>query len=156
MDAKTRSPRWAFMQRLDIPDASDPTITYLRRRRVIQTPWFGFYMHWIYLPDGDRDPHNHPWSFATFILRGGYTERFHVIPEINIDVVRTQRWRRFSWHRMSRETAHRIVELREGTISLIFVGPRRASWGFHTAAGFVDWKDYPAAGLGPDPFGFDR
>lgn len=28
---------------------------------------------WWFLPDDDRDPHNHPWAFDSEILDGGYT-----------------------------------------------------------------------------------
>lgn len=30
---------------------------------------------WWFLPDDDRDPHNHPWDFVSQIKSGGYSER---------------------------------------------------------------------------------
>lgn len=59
------SPRWAFMKRHDIPDLQNPGNTYLRRWRIIQTPWFGVFLHRIYLNDNDREVHDHPWNFTT-------------------------------------------------------------------------------------------
>jgi hypothetical protein len=53
---------------------------YLVRLRIVQTPWFGIYLHDIHEDDGDRDPHNHPWSFLSFVLRGYYTERVYPDP----------------------------------------------------------------------------
>lgn len=150
LDPKTRSPRWAFMQVLLIPDWNDPSKIYLKRRRVIQTPWFGFFVHHIYLTDSQRDPHDHPWVFRTFVLRGGYTERLHTIPNVSLNYSYLQFHKRFSWHKMPLDQAHKIVLLNDKTVTLVFVGKRRRSWGFFTRDGFIDWTEYRHAG--PDPF----
>src|SRR4051812_9607864 len=74
---KLRSPRqkrqnWAFLESQTIADSvHGPMIT---RHRLIRVPWFGVYVHEIHRPDVDRDLHDHPWAFASFILSGGYTE----------------------------------------------------------------------------------
>lgn len=137
-----RSPRWAFWQRMTIP--CQDGLVYLVRLRIVQTPWFSVYLHDIHEPDGDRDPHNHPWSFISVILRGHYTERFHPFPEklIGRNVFYDQTWRRFSVHRMGRDTAHRIVEAAPGLKTLIITGPRRGGWGFFTPDGYVPWQEY--------------
>lgn len=136
-----RSPRWAFWKWTTIPCRDG--LKYLVRLRLIQTPWFAIYLHDIYEPDGDRDPHNHPWSFISFVLRGSYTENLHPYPYVHPDInVRQQHWKRFSIHRMTRETAHRITYAAPGLKTLILTGPRRHSWGFFTENGFVHWKDY--------------
>jgi hypothetical protein len=132
--------RWAFMRRFTIykNDA-----IYLDRLRLVQTPCFGVYLHHIEQPDLDRDPHDHPWSFGSLVLRGGYVERFHPYPNVHRDFhVVTRQWRRWSWHRMGTATAHRITSVQPGTVTLVFVGRRRRDWGFHTVAGFVPWRDY--------------
>lgn len=67
--------RWAFLRREDLRDG-DGAI-YLRRWRILETPWFGVLLHNIRKPDHDRDAHDHPWSWLTIALRGGYTEEIH-------------------------------------------------------------------------------
>lgn len=135
-----RSPRWAFMQRMVIP--CQDGLVYLVRLRIVQTPQFAVYLHDINEPDGDRDPHDHPWTFWSFVLRGSYTETLHVMPHVLLDATRENTWRRWSLHRMGRETAHRITHAAPGLKTLILTGPRKRNWGFHTEDGFVPWQDY--------------
>lgn len=138
-----RSPRWALWEWMKIPSTQNPGETYLDRLRIIQTPYFGVYVHWIHEPDSDRDPHDHPWNFLSFILRGGYTEYIWNNPSYHNDKAYKRRWLRGTWHKMRRGQAHRIDSLEADTISLIFVGKRQGSWGFYTAQhGWVDWRDY--------------
>lgn len=144
-----RSPRWGFNLKTTIPckDGTD----YLIRRRLIQTPLFGVYVHGIHEDDGNRDPHNHPWSFLSIVLRGEYRERYYADPiGARLSYV-TKTHRRFSIHRMGRKAAHRIVYAAPGLKTLILVGPRKESWGFFrekkdrslvVGGTFVDWKDY--------------
>lgn len=139
-----RSPRWALLKRFTIP--CQDGLIYLARLRIVQTPWFGIYVHDIYEPDGG-DPHNHPWSFVSIVLRGHYVERLYPEPgrELTYPVFREQRWRRFSAHRMGRQTAHVITEAGPGLKTLILVGPRRGEWGFFKAGRFIDWRSYEGA-----------
>lgn len=139
--------RWKFLSTISIPDSTDPTITYLRRFRIVQTPWFGVYLHHIYLPDDDRAPHDHPWGFATMILRGGYTELVHHRPEVGRPLPNPSilTWTRGSFHRFPRRAAHRITSILPGTISLVFVGRKTRDWGFWTPEGsWVRWTDWPS------------
>jgi hypothetical protein len=156
--AGTPSPRWAFWKWYLIYSAYEPTTVYLKRLRIVQTPWFGVLLHWIYLPDRDRDAHDHPWPFASFIVRGGYKE------EVSAAVTdQYGRWlggepymrkhRRFSWHRTGLNMVHQITALKDRTVTLLLVGPRVREWGFYTNAGWVQWDVYDRTGReGPDPF----
>lgn len=135
-----RSPRWAMNAKMAIPCRDG--IPYLFRRRLIQTPWFGVYLHDIFEPDADRDPHNHPWSFLSIVLRGSYTETLHTLPYVLLDATREQTWKRWSVHRMGRETAHRISYAAPALKTLIITGPRRSNWGFFTDDSFVAWQEY--------------
>lgn len=116
---------------------------YLARLRVIQTPWFGIYLHDIYHDDGDRDPHNHPWNFISIVLRGSYTERVHPEP-----AGRMSQWyilkkhKRFSAHKMGQVAAHRIVYAAPGLKTLILTGRRASGWGFFCDGEYVPWQDY--------------
>jgi hypothetical protein len=143
-----RSPRWAFMNKMVIPSTRNAGETYLTRLRIIQTPWFGVYVHDINEPDYDFHPHDHPWSFISVILRGGYTERVWPFPSSYAldmrDKSYLRRWRRWSWHSMDREKAHKIEQIEDKTLSLIFVGKRVGTWGFYTEDGWLEWSDYKA------------
>lgn len=141
-----RSPRWALWQRMTIP--CQDGLAYLVRLRIVQTPWLSVYVHDIHQPDTDRDPHNHPWTFWSLVLRGGYTEQLHPIPYVHVDTWRTNTWRRFSLHRMDRSSAHRIVHAQPGLKTLVITGRRRSTWGFFTQpwGGFVPWQQYERSG----------
>lgn len=137
-----RSPSWAFMEGFQAAKGDRP---YLDRLRLIQTPMFGLYLHRIHTPDTDRDPHDHPWWFASLVLSGGYTERVWDTPELRDRPPFAPRRRvrgRFSLRCLGRRRAHKITEVRGLLWTLVLTGPRRSSWGFWTAGGYVDWRDY--------------
>lgn len=137
MLAATTGRRFSFFRRFDIHRPGEPV--YLRRYYLVSTPWFGIYLHAIRLPDPDRDPHDHPWTFASLVLWGGYGEELH----LGEGVQRARRyWRRLTLHRMRAEQAHRINYVLPNTWSLVFVGRRRREWGFHTPRGWTPWRVY--------------
>lgn len=140
------SARWALFERFDI--RGEDGELYLRRWRIVQTPWFGIYLHKIATPDKDRDLHDHPWPFLSVVLRGGYDELLHEHPADDAmqgyrplgGLVR-RRWLSFGFRRST--DAHRIVRLhRTPTWTLVFVGRRRRDWGFYTERGWVQWECY--------------
>lgn len=145
-----RSPKWAFMSKMVIPSKRNTGELYLVRWRVIQTPWFGVFVHKINEPDFDRDCHDHPWNFTSIILRGGYTEEVWPVPRHLFmpdtlgaaPISYQRRWNLFSRHRMTTEKAHKIISVKPGTISLILVGRRFRDWGFWTPQGWVVWTEY--------------
>lgn len=134
----TPSPVWAFMESFDISKNGKP---YLDRLRIIQTPWFSVLLHRIHTPDVDRDPHDHPWPFASLILSGGYRETVWDNPA-DLCVAHAATRRQGSWHVMPMTSAHKITHVNGALWTLVLTGPRRASWGFWTDAGKIDWKDY--------------
>jgi hypothetical protein len=133
--------RWGVMSRLVIGKPGSPM---LQRIRLIQTPWFGVYIHFIYREDRDRDVHDHPWPFATLVLRGGYDEEIVPFPHIDLDLHRrAERWNRWSFHRFPVERAHKITSVKPRTTTLVFVGkPTGREWRFWTPAGPVQWDHY--------------
>jgi hypothetical protein len=149
-----RSPRWAPFRPFDIPDRNNPSQVYLRRYRIVETSLFGVYLHRIYLPDVDRDPHDHPWKFWSWLLRGAYREAVSTLPE-DPGAVHLKTHLRWSLHHMPLHWAHRITHVEPGTTTLVIRGPRRQRWGFWTKNGFVDWADYEDAGVKPDPDPFN-
>src|SRR5258708_6694326 len=51
---------------------------YIRRLHVIKTPWFAICVHWLNGPDPEPWLHDHPVTFLSLILRGGYDENREV------------------------------------------------------------------------------
>lgn len=68
--------RWGVLGITEIPDYADPTKVYLKRWRLIESPWFGIKVHHIRMSDAPqiRGLHDHPWSFISIRLRRGYSE----------------------------------------------------------------------------------
>lgn len=125
--AGNRSPRWAFMERFEVPNLDDPTQTYLARLRIIQTPWFAVYLHRMDGPDSRLTLHDHPWNFVSLVLRGGYIERRLDPITMNVHEHRVVR----HVNRMRTHDAHAIRSLlRVPTWTLMLVGPRRRTWGY--------------------------
>ena len=144
----TPSPRWAVWARFLIRCKSGEP--YLARLRLIQTPLFGVYLHDIFEPD-DGDPHNHPWSFVSIVLRGAYTEYVYLDPLGEPRRLVSKRHGRWSAHAMGRKAAHRIVAADPKLKTLILTGPRSSSgWGFFeprplSSGGgrrYVPWQEY--------------
>lgn len=138
--------RWDIGSRFVIGRPGNPM---LERIRLLQTPWFGLYLHRIHREDLDHVPHDHPWHFRSLVLRGGYTELFSPYPHIHPDIDRHLRtWRRWSRHRFTKDQAHRIVFVEPRTLTLVLVGRKHGSWGFFdTTGGWTDYRD--ALGLRP-------
>jgi hypothetical protein len=134
--------RWALLKPFQILKDGSP---HLDRLRLIETPYFGVFLHRIYRPDLDRDPHNHPWWFASVVLAGGYTELVWDHPEARQYGARPSRARvrkRGSLAQLHESQAHRITAIEGLLWTLVIVGPHRHSWGFWTHKGFVHWRDY--------------
>ena len=53
-------------------------VPFLERFTLLKTPWGQLRIHHFRRSDEDHELHDHPWSFVTFILAGGYHEQFHV------------------------------------------------------------------------------
>ncbi len=134
--------RWAFMSRKVIGSPDNPMMI---RWRLIQTPLFGFYLHLIHREDLDRLPHDHPWAFCSWVIRGSYDEEYFADSRwIRIGgPVRRQTRRRWSLRRFPSLAAHRITAVHGKVTTLVLVGRRYRTWGFYDGAGrFIDWRDY--------------
>lgn len=124
--ASNRSPRWAFLERFEVPDY-DGDGNYLTRWRVAQTPWFGVYVHRFDGPDPRDTLHDHPWPFLSVVLRGGYIER-----RLNPMTMTVNEKHRVRFvNRMPLRSAHAITSLtRTPTWTLMLVGRRVRTWGY--------------------------
>lgn len=118
--------RFAFMERFEIPAFDEPDVNYLTRWRVIQTPWFALYLHKIERPDSRPILHDHPWSFLSIVLRGGYDER-----RLDPKTMTTRRRTVRHVNLVRPHDAHYIERLHRPVVwTFLFVGPRVRTWGY--------------------------
>lgn len=140
--------RWGLNQRFVIGKQDNPM---MERWRLIQTPWFGLYVHFIHREDLDPVCHDHPWGFWRMVLRGGYLEERLKKPRIGPP--RLHQIAPWAPSFFPVEQAHRIIRVKPGTVSLVLVGRKRRTWGFWReppGLGFRQWVDYrDALGLRP-------
>lgn len=121
---------------------TDTHSEYITRLHFIKTPWFAICLHWINKPDAEPYLHDHPVSFLSLILKGGYKEYRKVGPPegVNLFMVKEHTW--FNFIKASNEDAHRIIEVKPKTLTICFMGPKIRDWGFHTENGWLYWKNY--------------
>lgn len=118
---------------------TDVESEYILRLHVFKTPWFAVCLHWIRKPDRDPWLHDHPVSFLSLILRGGYAELRAKDGDVEH---RVHKW--YNVVRASRTDRHRIVFCRKNTLTLCLMGPKTQEWGFYTPEGWIYWKTYYA------------
>jgi len=133
---------WAVLKhhRVRPKPGGDP---FIDRLKLVQTPWFGLYVHVIHQPDADPDPHDHPWVFWSVVLSGIYREVLFTDPADRTPV----RWREHRpWrpHLMRRGHAHLVKECSRPCWTLCLVGRNHGDWRFWTAQGQVEWQRYLA------------
>jgi hypothetical protein len=104
--------------------------SFLERWGLVHERFGGFYLHHIVDADPGFDVHDHPWSFVSIVLRGGYTEE-HAADARTPERTLSRTWRAGTLHRMPLNVAHRITAARPGTWTLVFRGPTRRVWGFY-------------------------
>ena len=127
---------WSFLRWFDIIIHGE---LYLSRLTLLRTPWFSIKLHWIHKPDPDRDLHDHPWWFVSFVLSGGYREMTCADPTVHPQVENTVRW----FNMKNSREAHRISYVMPKTLTLVITGGKKKSWGFYDNMGrFTDWKTY--------------
>lgn len=119
--------------------------TYMKRWRLVDNRFFGVRVHKIVRSDEDRELHDHPWTFLSFILSGGYIEHrpFGVSKEYRrFDFVfrRAEDLHRLQLHKEYAYADNRVVEKPAWTF--VIRGPTRRRWGFMTQDGWIDAEDF--------------
>ena len=92
---------------------------------------FNVFIHKFLKSDPD-DVHDHPWPYATLILKGGYYEW---VPEFNSaghKVGEIRHWRGPGHFRRSSATSYHRIELDPSVEcwTLFMPGPQKREWGF--------------------------
>lgn len=138
---------WMIWRWWEILKGSD---LYMTRLYLLNTPWFGIKLHWIARPDADRDCHDHPWWFVSWVLRGGYEERRQWYGETGLrDLSSLGTRKRWSWCFRSSTDIHQITKVEPRTLTFIINGPKCRGWGFWVPESgawskhrFVPWRTY--------------
>jgi len=147
---------WTIQRWLGRSDIVINDSIYMTRWRFINAPrWLGGWglrVHRIVRSDEDRELHDHPFSFLSIILWGGYTEErgvpfwapgeSHEVPPWTRTVHRSYGAGSIIFRRA--EMAHRLT-LDRVTWTFVVRGPIRRQWGFYTDAGWVAWHDFVQA-----------
>lgn len=136
-----------FCKRIDITIKDKTTgqeDLYLRRWVLLRTPWFQVMLHKIIRADADADMHDHPWSFKSFILKGGYIEQSPLWSDDSLVPSSQFHWKRpLSWAGRNEFSFHRIAHLPAGPAwTLVFTGPKKKAWSFLVGTRAVPWRDY--------------
>lgn len=106
-------------------------------------------LHHICTKDYDYHLHDHPFSFWSLVLTGGYVEVRPVTrspcfldsSDPREEVRRTVRLAGSLTYRHACDR-HRITHVLQNTWTLVFAGPLRQWWGFYTPVGKIHWRDY--------------
>lgn len=115
-------------------DAGD---VYLTRWILFECWAFAIYLHRFHRSDAD-ELHDHPWAYASLILREGYWEETEVGPGIRVR----------SWYGPGRLLfrpavhAHRVVLAGSHAWTLVVRSGYQRMWGFFTSEGWLEWREY--------------
>jgi hypothetical protein len=104
---------------------------------------FNVFLHKFLKSDPD-DVHDHPWPFATLILRGGYWEWRPHFNSAGEKVGELAKWcGPGSFRTASAQTYHRIELDPAVTCWTLFMpGPKQRDWGFLVRNKWVQWEQY--------------
>ena len=109
--------------------------------------WFPFniFLHKFLKSDPD-DVHDHPWPYATLILKGGYWEWIPQFNSLGEKIGEIATWRGAGHFRTCRATSYHRIELDPSVEcwTLFMPGPKQREWGFLSKGRWVQWEQYLA------------
>ena len=108
---------------------------------------FNVFLHKFLKSDPD-DVHDHPWPYATLILKGGYTEWTPIFDRDGKKTGEVAKWHGPGSFRVARARQYHRVELDPGVEcwTLFMPGPHQREWGFLTKNKWVHHTDYLSTG----------
>lgn len=104
---------------------------------------FNIFLHKFLKSDPD-DLHDHPWPYATLILRGGYYEWTPVFNSKQEKIGEICTWRGAGSFRTGGATSYHRIELDPEVEcwTLFMPGPKQRDWGFLVRNQWVQWQQY--------------
>lgn len=109
----------------------------LRRFYLLQTKFISIYLHHLISSDEDGAMHDHPWTFVSILLTGGYYEQTDT----------GLHWRRWLSILFRPAKFRHFLVLEKPVWTLVFHFKRVRRWGFwpkdeNGIPRFMFWKDY--------------
>lgn len=104
---------------------------------------FNVFLHKFLKSDPD-DVHDHPWPYATLILKGGYYEWVATFNSNGEKISETRHWRSAGHFRTCSAKSFHRIEL-DPTVTawtLFMPGPKQRDWGFWTKGKWMQWQEY--------------
>ncbi len=120
---------------------------YLERYYVFlrDRKWFPFnvFLHKFLKSDPD-DVHDHPWPYATLILKGGYYEWTPVFDKDGKKIAEMCTWRGPGHFRICKATSYHRIELDPNVTAwtLFMPGPQKREWGFLVKNKWIPHGEY--------------
>ncbi len=104
---------------------------------------FNVFLHRFLCSDPD-DVHDHPWPYATLILKGGYYEWTPQFNSKGEKVGEIAKWRAPGHFRICSATSYHRIELDPDVEcwTLFMPGPKQREWGFLVRNRWVQWEQY--------------
>lgn len=104
---------------------------------------FNIFLHKFLKSDPD-DVHDHPWPYATLILRGGYYEWVPVFDTVGRKIGEVQHWRKPGHFRTCSANSFHRIELDPNVTcwTLFMPGPKQRDWGFLVQNKWIQWEQY--------------
>jgi len=106
---------------------------------------FNVFLHKFLKSDPD-DLHDHPWPYATLILKGGYYEWVPEFDGQGKKIGESRHWRGPGHFRVCRATSYHRIELDPNVTAwtLFMPGPQQREWGFEVKGRWIQWEQYLA------------
>ena len=104
---------------------------------------FNVFLHKFLKSDPD-DVHDHPWPYATLILKGGYWEWIPHFDTVGRKTGEYQVWRGPGHFRVSKANSFHRIELDPDITAwtLFMPGPKQRDWGFLVKNKWIQWEQY--------------
>ena len=104
---------------------------------------FNVFLHKFLKSDPD-DVHDHPWPYATLILKGGYYEWTPNFNSQGAKIGETRYWRGPGHFRICSANSYHRIELEEGTDcwTMFMPGSQRREWGFLVNNNWIHNEQY--------------
>jgi len=110
---------------------------------------FNVFLHKFLKSDPD-DVHDHPWPYATVVLKGGYWEWTPQFDSSGKKINEIAKWRGAGHFRTCSANSYHRIELDPAIEcwTLFMPGPQTQDWGFLTRQGWVQHEQYLDARIG--------
>jgi len=104
---------------------------------------FNVFLHKFLKSDPD-DVHDHPWPYATLILRGGYWEWTPQFDESGHKCGEISNWRGAGSLRFASAKSYHRIELDPAVEcwTLFMPGRKQREWGFLSKGKWIQWEKY--------------